>query len=103
MRTVKIDAGGGIRSNTQNLMDGFNIIVSIFLFSIPVLTLSILAENRNNLNRLVAIDLLAYSGFFVTSFKLLAIGRTIFSAVVCVLLIVSLINNKAYEQKPNSR
>lgn len=93
MKTIQVDAGGGIKRTTQNFMDGFNIIVSIFLITLPLLSWAMLAEimdNERAIRRLTIVTLLAVLAFFTTSLILLAPGGTILSGLVFVLLIISL-------------
>lgn len=97
MRSIQVDSGAGIMRTTQNFMDGFNIIVSIFLFSLPILSWAMLSEIKNNkrvVAKLTAINLIAVLAFFLTSLSLLAIGGTVVSGLVCLLLVVSLITSR---------
>lgn len=98
MKGIQVDSGGGIKRTTQNFMDGFNIIVSIFLITLPLLGWTMLKEIKDNeraVRKLTTITLLAEFAFFLTSFTLLAIGGTVLSGAACVLLLISLlIKNK---------
>lgn len=97
MHSVPIDSGAGIMRTMQNFMDGFNIIVSIFLISLPSLALMLLPEIKGNkaaLVKLTSVYLTAMVAFFITSFCLLAIGGTIISGLISLLLLISLFLNK---------
>lgn len=98
MKDIQVDSGVGIMRSTQNFMDGFNIIVSIFLFTLPLLGWTMLKEIKDNdraVRKLTTIMLLAEFAFFLTSFTLLAFGGTVLSAATCALLFLSLlIKNK---------
>lgn len=94
MQSIQVDAGGGIMRTTQNFMDGFNIIVSIFLITLPLLgwiMLSSLTENERAVRKLTVVTLLAEFSFFLTSYTLLAIGGTVLSGIACILLLLSLL------------
>jgi len=94
MKTVQIDSGGGIMRTMQNFMDGFNIIVSIFLISLPVLSWVVMNEvpdNGRTLRLLTIINLVTIFAFFLTSYSLLAVGGTIISGLICMLLVASLL------------
>lgn len=106
MRALQVNSGGGIMRTTQNFMDGFNIIVSIFLVTLPLLSWTMLTEIKDNepaIRKLTIITLLAEFAFFLTSLTLLAIGGTVLSGITCVLLVISLFikNRPHYEEKPN--
>lgn len=93
MKGIQVDSGGGIMRTTQNFMDGFNIIVSIFLITLPLLGWTMLTEIKENeraIRKLTTVTLLAEFAFFLTSLTLLAIGGTVLSGIACVLLIISL-------------
>ena len=94
MNTILVDSGGGIMRTTQNFMDGFNIIVSIFLISMPLLGWTLLMEVKENaraVRKLTLLILCAEFAFFLTSFTLLAIGGTVMAGLACVLLFASLV------------
>ncbi len=93
MKSILVDSGGGVMRSTQNFMDGFNIIISIFLITLPLLawiTLSAIKENAVALRRMTIVVLFSESAFFITSLTLLAIGGTLLSGIACVLLLISL-------------
>lgn len=97
MKGIQVDSGGGIMRTTQDFMDGFNIIVSIFLISLPLLGWTILSEIRDNeraVRKMTTVTLLAEFAFFLTSLSLLAIGGTVLAGVTCVLLLISLLIKK---------
>jgi len=97
MRSIQVDSGGGIMRTTQNFMDGFNIIVSIFLISLPLLGWTVLTEIKDNekaIRKLTVVTLLSELAFFLTSLTLLAIGGTVLSGIACVLLLISLLLKK---------
>jgi hypothetical protein len=97
MRSIQVDSGGGIMRTTQNFMDGFNIIVSIFLISLPLLGWTMLKEIKDNekaVRKLTVVTLLSELAFFLTSLTLLAIGGTVLSGITCVLLLISLLIKK---------
>lgn len=94
MRTLEFDTGGNIYRSMQDIMDGFNIIVSIFLISFPALSLVILSEikdNRKAVNKLTIVSLFTLLAFFLTSLMLLAVGGTVIALLVCLLLLISLL------------
>lgn len=94
MRTIQIDAGGVTRT-MQNFIDGFNIVASIFLFTLPLLSLFLLpeiAENRQAINKLIILYLTAMAIFCFNSFLLLALGGTILSGIISITLILSLVS-----------
>lgn len=102
MNSVQIDSGGGIMRTMQDFMDGFNIVVSIFLFCLPILSWTMLGELRDNsraLNKLTVVNLLAVGIFFLISLSLLFIGGTVLSGLVCLLLLVSLMVKNTSEIK----
>jgi hypothetical protein len=97
MKSIQVDSGGGIMRTTQNFMDGFNIIVSIFLITLPLLGWIMLTEVKENervVRKLTTVTLLAEFAFFLTSLTLLAIGGTVLSGIACVLLLISLFIKK---------
>jgi hypothetical protein len=97
MAEVRFDTGGNTVRSMQNIMDGFNIIVSIFLITLPLLSWAMLGEIRDNkraVKKLALVNLLAAIAFFLTSLTLLAIGGTVVSGLVCLLLITSLLLKK---------
>jgi hypothetical protein len=97
MRSIQVDSGAGIMHTTQDFMDGFNIIVSIFLITLPVLGWSLLTEVKDNegaVRKLTVVILLAEFSFFLTSLTLLAIGGTILSGIASALLLGSLLVRK---------
>ena len=97
MNTIRVDSGGGIMRTTQNFMDGFNIIVSIFLISLPLLGWTMMTELKENgraLSKLTVVILLSELAFFATSLTLLAIGGTVLSGVACLVLLISLFTKK---------
>ncbi len=92
MATIPFDTGGGVMRTMQNILDGFNIIVSIFLFGLPILSWLMLSEVGTNiraLRKLLIADIVAMAAFFFTSWSLLAAGGTIISGMVCLLLLIS--------------
>jgi len=94
MQSLQVDAGAGIMRTTQDFMNGFNIIASIFLFSLPLLGLLLIPELKHRskgLNKLAIISLLSVLAFSITSFLLLAIGGSVLSALVCCLLALSML------------
>ncbi|MDN5201907.1 hypothetical protein QQ008_11050 [Fulvivirgaceae bacterium BMA10] len=96
MRSVEFDTGGNVNRTMQNIMDGFNIVVSIFLFTLPLLNWTMLYEIRNNsaaVRKLTIINLAAIGAFSLTSFMLLAIGGTVIGGLICLLLVISLIKS----------
>lgn len=100
MRSIQVDTGGGIMRTTQNFLDGFNIIVSIYLISLPLLGWVLLKEIRENqsaVRKLTIVILLSQMAFGSTSWALLAIGGTILSFIGCICLMLSLVISK--EQK----
>ena len=97
MRTVSFDTGGNVQRTMQNILDGFNIIVSIFLISLPSLSWMMLVENRENesaIRKLTWVNLVAVFAFFITSLMLLAIGGTVVAGLICLLLVISLLIRK---------
>lgn len=97
MRTVSFDTGGNVQRTMQDIMDGFNIIVSIFLISLPGLSWMMLVETRENeraIRKLTWVNLVAVFAFFITSLILLAIGGTIVAGLICLLLVGSLLMKK---------
>src|ERR1700730_14349014 len=55
MKNIKFDTGVHIQRSMQDIMDGFNIIVAIFLISLPALSwimLGEIKENRKNITKL---------------------------------------------------
>ena len=94
MATIHFDTGGGVMRTMQNILDGFNVIVSIFLFTLPILSWLMLAEigtNPRALRKLLVVNLLAIVPFFFTSSTLLAVGGTMISGIICLLLVASLV------------
>lgn len=94
MANLKFDTGGGIERSMQDILDGFNRIVSIFLITLPLLSwimLNELKESPKGVRNLTIVNLLAVVAFFVTSYTYLAIGGTVIAAIVSLLFIVSLI------------
>lgn len=100
MKGIQVDSGGGIMRSTQNFMDGFNVIVSIFLISLPLLGWTMLTEIKDNeraVRKMTTVILLAEFSFFLTSLTLLAIGGTVLSGIACVMLLFSvLIKNRPH-------
>lgn len=97
MNSIQVDSGGGLMRTTQNFMDGFNIIVSIFLFSMPLLgwtILSAIEENDLAVTKLTMVTLFSEFAFFLTSLTLLAMGGTILSGIACLFFLISLLLNK---------
>ncbi len=93
MKTLEFDTGGNTVRTMQNIMDGFNIIVSIFLISFPTLSLVLLGEIKENKSAVAKLTIASFFtvfAFFLTSLTLLAIGGTVISAIICLLLLTSL-------------
>lgn len=99
MRSILIDSGGGIMHSTQDFMDGFNIIVSIFLITLPLLGWTMLKEikdNRRAVQKMTLVMIVSVAAFFLTSLTLLAIGGTVISGITSVLLLASLFVNRKH-------
>lgn len=85
--------------STQDFMDGFNIIVSIFLITLPLLGWTMLKEikdNRRAVQKMTLVMIVSVAAFFLTSLTLLAIGGTVISGITSVLLLASLFVNRKH-------